>query len=73
MWLSIHTLGTRPTGQMKFTTTIGTKVDLSNKKLEGNTKREGKEILMVSKSEETELIKILDKYITNIVNKSIGG
>ena len=73
MWLSIHTLGTQAAGEGKFTTTVGTKVDLSNKKLEGNTAREGKEILMISKKEEQELTKILDKYITNIINKSING
>lgn len=73
MWLSIHTLGTRPSGQLKFTTTVGSGVELTNKKLEGNSKREGKEILMVSKSEETELGKIVEKYISNIINKAING
>lgn len=72
MWLSIHTLGTRKEGG-GFTTTVGTEVELSNKKLEGNTKRENKEILMVSKSEETRLTEILDKYITNKLNRAFNG
>lgn len=73
MWLSIHTLGTRQEGDGKFTTTVGSQVDLSNKKLEGNESREGKEILMVSQKEENQLTEILDKYITNIVQKAING
>jgi hypothetical protein len=32
MWLSIHTLGTKKEGEGKFITTVGTEVDLSNKK-----------------------------------------
>jgi hypothetical protein len=72
MWLSIHTQGT--TGSSgKFITTIGTENELSNKKLEGNEKREGKEILGVTKQEEQDLTLILDKYITNLVQKALNG
>jgi hypothetical protein len=73
MWMSVHNLGTKQEGQMRFTTTIGTQVELSNKKLEGNTVREGKEILMISQKEEKALTEILDKYITNTINKAING
>lgn len=72
MWQSIHTLGTDTEGQ-GFVTRIGTKVDLSNKKLSGNTEREGKDILMVSKQEEQKLAQILDKYIQNVINSSLNG
>lgn len=73
MWKSIHTLGTQAEGQGRYTTTVGTEVDLSNKKLEGNSNREGKEILILSPKETQELNLILDKYVTNIVNKAING
>lgn len=73
MWLSIHVQGTKQEGQGKFITTIGTEVDLSNKKLSGNESREGKEILGVTKQEEQDLTIILDKYITNVVNRAING
>ena len=73
MWKSIHVLGTRSVGDGRFVTTVGTAVDLSNKKLEGNQEREGKEILMVSAKEEKVLTDIFDKYITNLVNRAING
>jgi hypothetical protein len=73
MWKSIHTLGTRSEGEYRFVTTVGSEVELSNKKLEGHFKREGKEILMVSKKEEKALTDILDKYITNLLTKAING
>ena len=34
---------------------------------------EGKEILMVTQKEEADLQKILDQYITNIVNRTLNG
>jgi hypothetical protein len=73
MWLSVHVQGTRQEGQGKFITTVGTQVPLSNKKLEGNETREGKEILGVTKQEEQDLTVILDKYITNLVQKALNG
>ena len=73
MWLSIHTLGTKPEGGGRFITTVGTKVDLSNKKLEGNMKREQKEILAVSQTEEKKLQEILDEYITGKLKRAING
>jgi hypothetical protein len=73
MWLSIHTLGTRQEGSGKFITTVGTENELSNRKLDGNESREGKEILGVTKQEEQELTLILDKYITNYVQKALNG
>jgi hypothetical protein len=72
MWMSIHTQGTTGSGG-KFITTIGTENELSNKKLEGNEKREGKEILGITKEEEKDLTLILDKYITNLVQKALNG
>jgi hypothetical protein len=72
MWNSIHVMGTKG-GNGKYTTTIGTTNELSNKKLEGNVKREGKDILDVSKSEEKMLNEMLDKFTTKIVNKAING
>jgi len=72
MWKSIHVMGTQSLG-LKFVTTIGTENKLSKKKLEGNNKREGKEILMLSKKEEQDLQEILDKWITNRVNKAMNG
>lgn len=73
MWGSIHTLGTRQEGTGRFVTVVGTENPFSNKKLEGHEKREGKPIMMISKSEERELTLILDKYITNILNKAVNG
>jgi hypothetical protein len=72
MWLSIHTQGTTGSGG-RFITTVGTENELSNKKLEGNEKREGKEILGITKEEEKDLTLILDKYITNLVQKALNG
>lgn len=73
MWLSIRTLGTSQAGQMRFITTIGSQVALSNKKLEGNEDREGKEILGITSQEEKQLTEILDKYITNVVQRAFNG
>jgi hypothetical protein len=72
MWDSIHIMGTKG-GNGKFTTTIGTTNELSNKKLEGNVKREGKEILDVSAKEKQMLQEMLDKFVTKIVDKAIQG
>jgi hypothetical protein len=73
MWISIHTQGTRQEGSGKFITTVGTENDLSNRKLEGNEKREGKEILGVTQQEEIKLTEILDKYVTNFIQKAFNG
>ena len=70
---AIKTEGTKQVGDYKFVTEVGSKNPLTLKKLQGHYDREGKEILMISKKEEQELTKILDKYITNIINKSING
>lgn len=72
MWKSIHVMGTRQTAT-GFLTTIGTENELSNRKLSGNVDREKKEILMVTRQEEADLQIILDKYITNIVNRVMNG
>jgi hypothetical protein len=54
-------------------TTVGSEVELTNKKLAGNEAREGKQILGVTSQEETQLGEIMDKYITNLVNKAFNG
>jgi hypothetical protein len=73
MWLSIHVEGTRQEGQGKFVTTVGSEVELTNKKLAGNEAREGKQILGVTSQEETQLGEIMDKYVTNLVNRAFNG
>lgn len=73
MWASTRVLGTTPRGNGIFTTTIGSENKLTNKKLEGHNEREGKDLLMITKQEEVQLTEILDKYITNIVNRSLNG
>lgn len=72
MWKSIHVMGTQSIG-LKFITTIGTENKLSQKKLEGNVKREGKEILMLSNKELKDLQEMLDKWLTNKVDKVFNG
>ncbi len=72
MWKSIHVLGTQGSGS-RFITTIGTENKLSNMKLSANVDREGKEILKLTTQEETELQKILDRYITNLADKQLNG
>jgi len=73
MWFTIRTQGTEPNGNLKWTTTVGSKIELTNKKLEGNAKREGKEILELSKKEEGELLVVLNEYVANKLQKVING
>lgn len=70
---AIKVEGTTQTGEWTYTTTVGSQNELTIKKLKGHAAREGKEILQLSKKEETALLNILDKYITNITNKAING
>jgi len=73
MWLSIHTLGTKATGSMKYTTEVGTKVDRSLDILKGQGQKEGKDILNINENEKAELLKALDRFITKIVDKALGN
>jgi len=70
---AIKGLGTVKTGEGQYTTTVGSQNPLTIKKLEGHFKREGKEILMLSKKEETALLRILDEYITNKFKQAVNG
>jgi hypothetical protein len=72
MWKSIHVQGTTGSNG-KFITTVGTENELSNKKLEGNVKREGKEILQTSPKEDQMLTNLLDKFITKLVQRALNG
>jgi hypothetical protein len=65
--------GTVENAPGKYITTVGSKSELTNKKLEGHNKREGKDLLMLSAKEEKALTDVFDKYITNIVERLING
>lgn len=56
-----------------FMTEIGTSNERTNKILEGNVKREGKEIMELTKQEEVILDRIFNAYITNKVNFILNG
>jgi hypothetical protein len=73
MWGDIGVISTKPAGQYKFVTIVGARGPEYDEMLANHEKREGKEILAVSKDEEKELLEILDKYITNTINKAING
>lgn len=70
---AIKVEGTTKQGEGKFITEIGSKNDLTNKKLEGHSKREGKDIMMLNKKEEAFLDGMLDTYLTEILNRAING
>jgi len=72
MWGDIKVLRTDAKGD-GFTTTIGAISAIADEKLEHNQEREGKEILMVTDSEEQRLAQILDEWITNRVNEMLNG
>ncbi len=73
MWQDVGVIGTVGDGNGKFTTTIAARGDKYDEILANHEKREGKMLLDISKKEEEELTEILDKYITNIVNRSLNG
>lgn len=70
---AIKVEGTQQTGDYKFTTLVGSKNELTLKKLKGHFDREGKEILMLNKKEETFLLNMLDKYLVEMVENAMKG
>ena len=69
----IKGLGTKENGNLKWTTTVGSKSELTNKKLQGHADREGKEILQLSKKEESDLLAMLNERVKNVIEKAING
>jgi hypothetical protein len=73
MWLNTGLIGTKQEGNGHFITTVGTLNEKAQMKLDGNSAREGKDLLKLNAFEEKKLDNMFDKYLTDMLNRAING